>query len=280
MKIIDVVNKIKKYHKGININGVVIDENTTRDKILYGDANVECTGIVTSCWASMDVIKKAHELGANLIITHEALFWNRGDKIDWLIEETNKTFLKKQKLLDETGIVVWRDHDYMHSGIPYGDGYIDGIYYGFTKVLGWEEYLTDKVRAKSWIIPETPIKDIVEHMKGKFNLKTIRIIGNPDAMISKIKVVGHIKEGGDRSIITDVENEGINLAITLELIDFTLSEYIRDAGMQGQDKAIVSLGHFNCEEPGMQYMIEWIPNAIESDIPCHYVKSGDMYSYM
>ena len=42
--------------------------------MLYGNVDQECTGIVTSCWASVDVIKYVIEKGANLIISHEALF--------------------------------------------------------------------------------------------------------------------------------------------------------------------------------------------------------------
>ena len=116
MKINDVILKVKAYHKGTDQNGVPIDEATTRDKILYGDPNKECSGIVTTCWASTEVIRKAAKLGANLIIVHEALFWNRGDKTDWLSD--NQVFLQKKQLLDETGIVLWRDDDYIHSGIP------------------------------------------------------------------------------------------------------------------------------------------------------------------
>ena len=36
----------------------------------------------------------------------------------------------KKKLLDETGIVVWRNHDYIHSGIWMENQWVDGIFYG------------------------------------------------------------------------------------------------------------------------------------------------------
>ena len=120
MKIYEVISKIKAYHKGLDRNGNPIDEKTTRDKILYGNPDQECTKIVTTCWATTDVIRKAQKIGANLIICHEALFWNHGDHTDWLSD--NSVFKKKKQLLDESGIVVWRDHDYIHSGIPMKDG--------------------------------------------------------------------------------------------------------------------------------------------------------------
>ena len=120
MKISEIIDVVKKNCKGYG----TIDETKTRDKVLYGDVDKQCTGIVTTIYASYDVIKKASELGANFIIAHEALFWNHGDHTDWL--KDNETFKLKKQLLDETGITVWRDHDYIHSGIMHQGRYVDG----------------------------------------------------------------------------------------------------------------------------------------------------------
>ena len=94
MKISTIIENMKKYHKGYG----TIDEEKTRDKVLYGNVDQECTGIVTSCWASVDVIKYVIEKGANLIISHEALFWNHGDHQEWLEESKNSVYLEKRKL--------------------------------------------------------------------------------------------------------------------------------------------------------------------------------------
>ena len=61
MLISEVIEQVKHYCKG-SWMGIKIDDEKTRDKILYGDPNQECTGIVTTIYASVDVIKKAHEL--------------------------------------------------------------------------------------------------------------------------------------------------------------------------------------------------------------------------
>lgn len=53
----------------------------------------------------------------------------------------------------------------------------------------------------------------------------------------------------------------------MELIDFTVSEYIRDSAMLGMPKAILAVGHFNTEEPGMEYMVHYIPEALSEAIP-------------
>lgn len=282
MLISEVIQNIKNYCKG-EWNGIKIEDETTRDKILYGNPDKQCSGIVTTIYASVDVIKKAHELNANLIICHEALFWNRGDKTDWLIQTNNETFKEKVDLLDEYGIVVWRFHDYIHSGIPHNDGYIDGIFYGLAKLTGWDNAIISKdVGGALYVeIEPTSAKDIAEHIKKSWNLTGVKCIGNMNATVTKILVCGHIQEGQDiKPLIERIDKENINLLLPLELIDFTLTEYIKDSGQLNKDKAIVAAGHFNLEEPGMKYMETWIDDALKIHIPTTFVQAGDMYEYL
>ena len=302
MTISDVIFRIKKYHYGYvsGPNGPVrIMDRTSRDQILYGNPDQECTGIVTTCWANIDVIRNAGALGANLIICHEALFWNHGDHTEWLKEEKNQTFQKKTELLDQYGIVVWRDHDYIHSGIPLPDGsYVDGIFYGLAKTLGWEnniDYSTarkidsaegwktlaleDKINPISYILPTTTVRELAELLIHKLHLNGVRVIGNPDMKLSRVSVPFHIF--GDANYAITLANQGeVDCFLTMEAVDYTLSEYVRDSSMTDHELAIINMGHFNVEEPGIRYMITYLPEAIGEPIPCHFVQSGDNYDYI
>ena len=282
MLISEVIQSVKDYCKG-SWMGMKIDDTKTRDKVLYGDTDKECTGIVTTIYASVNVIEKAHELGANLIIAHEALLWNRGDHREWLEESQNKTYLAKKKLMDDYGITVWRFHDYIHSGIPHKDGYIDGIFYGLAKETGWDDaIISEDISGAVYLECEaTTPRKVAKLIKEKWNLTGMKCIGNMDAKVTKILVCGHVMEGGDsNTLIKRIDQEDINLLLPLELIDFTLTEYIKDSGELGYDRAILAPGHFNLEEPGMKYMEKWIDDALKEHIPTTFVQAGDMYTFL
>lgn len=282
MLISEVIQNVKNYCKG-TYHGLPIDDNTTRDKILYGNPNQECKGIVTTIYASVDVIKKAHELNANFIIVHEALFYNHGDHQDWLKDSNNKTYLDKSKLLDEYNICVWRCHDYIHSGIKYKDGYIDGIFYGLAKELEWDDAIIGSGEGNYLYLEckESCAREIGQELINKMHLNGLKCIGNLDAKVTKIYVCGHIMENSKANpIIEKIDKEDINLILPLELIDFTLTEYIKDSAQLGYNRCILAPGHFNIEEPGMKYMEKWLPEAINEDIKITYVQAGDMYKFL
>ena len=282
MLISEVIQSVKDYCKG-SWMGIKIEDTKTRDKVLYGETDKECTGIVTTIYASPDVIRKAHELGANLIIAHEALLWNHGDHREWLEESQNKTYLAKKKLMDDCGITVWRFHDYIHSGIPYKNGYIDGIFYGLAQETGWDDAIINEDISGAVYLecPETTPREVAKLIRKKWNLSGLKCIGNMDARVTKILVCGHVNEGGDsNALIRRVDKEDINLLLPLELIDFTLTEYVKDSAQLGFNRAIIAPGHFNLEEPGMKYMEKWMDEALPEKIQTTYVQAGDMYTFL
>ena len=49
------------------------------DTLKAGSWDQEVTGIATSFMTTLSVLKRAHEMGANLILTHEPTFYNHLD---------------------------------------------------------------------------------------------------------------------------------------------------------------------------------------------------------
>lgn len=276
MLISEVIDSVKAYC-GHDWGGPIYDD-TTRDQVLWGPTDVACTGIVTTCFASADVIRKAHAAGANLIICHEALFWNHGDHTCWL--ENNKTFAAKRALLDECGITVWRLHDHIHSGIPEGGRLVDGIFIGLADKLGWRDYVRgDTARPMEFEIPETSAIELARFLVGRLGLRGTRIVGDPDARVRRVLVPMHLIGQFDNAVTAQMD-AGFDCLVTMEATDFTTSEYVRDSAQLGRAKAMICIGHFNVEEPGMEYMLRWLPEAIGADVPASFVASGDPWTYV
>lgn len=157
--------------------------------------------------------------------------------------------------------------------------YTDGIFYGVADKLGWTQYITKDIHHPlHFTIPKTTVKELADFLIQKLQLNGVKIIGNKNSTVEKIRIPFHIL-GDARDSIQEADQENINCYLTMEVVDFTLAEYIRDSSMLGMDKAIIGMGHFNLEEPGMEYMITYLPTAVKADIPCAYIQSGDMYDY-
>ena len=54
---------------------------------------------------------------------------------------------------------------------------------------------------------------------------------------------------------------------------------VRDAAQLGRNKAIIQVGHFNWEEPGMKYLAEKIQRQ-NPELAVHFVPSGDAYQFV
>jgi putative NIF3 family GTP cyclohydrolase 1 type 2 len=265
IKIREVIDRILAYHPAISA------DKPTCDGFKSGNPEDECTGIVTSIQASVDVIRKTQERGANLIIVHEPTFYTHMDQTQWL--EDNEVYQKKLALLKRYGIAVWRDHDHIHAHHP------DGIMTGIAAQLGWTDYAVNHSGFHyTFILPETTARDVAKLMKARFGLNAVRAIGNLDAKITKVCFVGHIISD-EQAVTKRINDENIEVAVALEAFDWTTSSYIHDAGQLGLHKALLLCGHMNTEEAGMQWAIHWIHDLVP-EVPVTFIRCADLYQYV
>ena len=85
----------------------------TCDTIKAGDAEKEIKRVGVTMFATVDVVRRAKEMGVDMLIVHEPTYY---DHMDTDIPKTAVTVAKKQ-LIEESGIVIWRYHDNMHYRI-------------------------------------------------------------------------------------------------------------------------------------------------------------------
>jgi putative NIF3 family GTP cyclohydrolase 1 type 2 len=218
----------------------------TVDTIKSGSADQKVSGIVTTMFATVDVIKQAVQLKANFIIAHEPTFYNHTDDINWI--PNNAIVKQKQELLSKNNIVIWRFHDYWHAHRP------DGIGYGVLKKAGWLQYF--KPGEIILAMPPTSLKELTQHLKSSLGIDHVRVIGDLSQSCERIALLPGAA-GGQRQI-SIVEKEKPDVLIVGEVHEWETAEYIRDTRLMGSKTSLIVLGHSVSEEPGMEYLVEWL----------------------
>lgn len=269
----EIIGLIKRWHEPFE------EKEDCRDLVLAGDPDQQCTGICVTVCATMEVLKQAKENGLNLIITHESIFF--GGRLQEEDIRENDIYQKKLQFIRENSLVVWRDHDRMHGNGLYGNmrKTPDYIFYGICKELEWESYvLGDPLKPEWYKIPTMKTEELAGFFLRKFHLNGLRIVGNRNADISTVWFCGHVM-GSSRDGIKIREALRADAVIPFEICDYTLTQYVVDAAWAGRAKVIMEMGHFNCEELGMKYMVKWLPEAVGCRIPILFIPSGDPFSY-
>lgn len=285
MKIREITDKILEYHPKFDASYDGCDGYKS------GNPEVECTGIVSALVPTVEVIRKTAELGCNLLYVHEPSYYSTPDYPDWRAGFKNEVYEEKRALLEQYGIVIWRDHDHTHAHKP------DGIFTGVIKYLGWEKYRSNsdaEGMTMYFEFPDMTVGKMNTLLKEKLSLNGIRYIGNSEDKLKKVAIVGHLlpnifehqpTTGNEfvpetaTEIIRIMEEEDVDAIIPGEVIDWTVMSYIRDAVQLGKAKAAFNVGHFNWEELGMRYAADWIPEVIEHAVPVYYVPSEDIYKF-
>ena len=240
---------------------------TTVDTLKSGSADLKVTGIVTTMFATADIIEQAAKLKANFIIAHEPTFYNHTDDTNWT--GNNEVVKKKQSLLEQHGITVWRCHDYWHTYRP------DGILNGVLKKAGWLQH-SSKVEPV-FLIPASPLKEIADHLKKTLQIQHIKVIGDLNQKCQRIAFMPGAA-GGQRQISL-TEKEKPDVLIIGETHEWETVEYIRDARRMGSSTALIILGHAVSEEPGMEWMAEWLQPKVP-ELKVTHIASKDPFTWM
>lgn len=237
----------------------------TVDTLKAGSRDTKVTGIVTTMFATIDVIRKAISLGANFIIAHEPTFYNHQDETKWL--EEDDVYRYKAGLLKEHNIAVWRNHDYVHSLVA------DGVRAGVVEQLGWQR-LGSPVQSIYNLTPAPILSTLIADCKQKLNIKMLRFIGDPKQECQKVLLMPGAS-GGRRQIEAIIKNKP-DVLVCGEISEWETAEYVRDARAKGDKIALVILGHIASEEPGSEFMAKWIREKVPGVKATHIPASNSL----
>jgi len=241
--------------------------STTVDTLKAGSRDIKVTGIVTTMFATLEVIQKAIASGANFIIAHEPTFYNHLDETKWL--EDDEVYKYKADLLKKHQIAVWRNHDYIHQHRP------DGVVSTVVSKLGWTNYYSSENSTAT--IPAFSLKALIQHAKKSLGIVLVRYIGDPEQSCKKILLIPGA--AGGRTQIRAIGKVQPDVLVCGEIQEWETAEYVRDARTKGQNISLVILGHIASEEPGSEYMADWLRKKMP-DIKVSHVPAGNSLSFL
>ncbi|MEO5682316.1 MAG: Nif3-like dinuclear metal center hexameric protein [Chitinophagaceae bacterium] len=264
---------LKKTYSVGDIMDMVLKEipgapfSKTVDTLKSGNRDMEVTGIITTMFATVDIIQQAIKARANFIIAHEPTFYNHTDDIAWV--SPNHIVQMKEDLLQKNKITVWRLHDYLHSFVP------DGVQYGVVQKAGWVPYYKQGSRVIS--LPPISLGDLAKHLKQKLDIQQVRVIGNLSQKCERIALLPGAS--GGQSHIAVVEKERPDVLIVGEVHEWETAEYIRDSLQLGEKTSLIVLGHSVSEEPGLQWLQEWLQPRVQG-LQVRHIVSGNPFAWV
>lgn len=240
----------------------------TVDTLKAGNRDIKITGIVTTMFATVEVIQKAVGAGANFIIAHEPTFYNHTDETNWL--QDDDVYRYKADLLQKHNIAVWRNHDYIHSLAA------DGVMAGMLAQLEWEKYYNRAV-SELVLLPPANLKALIKQLKEKLDIVTLRYIGDPAQICSKILLMPGA--AGGKSQIEAIRKQKPDVLVCGEIQEWETAEYVRDARAEGAQLSLIVLGHIASEEGGSEFMANWLKEKVPG-ITVTHIAAGASLSFL
>jgi putative NIF3 family GTP cyclohydrolase 1 type 2 len=158
--------------------GVPFNDRSYRDTFKIGNPDSTVTGIATTMMATFAMLKRAHAAGLNLVISHEVTFWNDRDDVKDLAG--NPLYKLKTEFALRNGMIIWRDHDHLHSMKP------DFTVVGSLRSVGIKGGESAPMTPRIMTIPEQTLGEFAGQVKRLTGARAFRCVGDPKARVSKI----------------------------------------------------------------------------------------------
>ena len=242
------------------------DFSNTCDTLKAGDPDRELCRVAVAMLPTVEVIKAAHEWGADFLLVHEPMYFNHRDE-----HSDDPVEVQKRTLINETGMTVWRYHDHPHATRP---DIIDEGALRSLNLAGEREILPDgriRFHTDEPITPEA----LAALMEEKWALRHIRICGAKDTPCRHISLA--LGAGGADATFAEFKCPECEILVAGELREWSIGEYARDAAALGYNKAVLILGHEGSEKAGMIYTAE-IVKEMHPELEVRYFESGETYA--
>jgi putative NIF3 family GTP cyclohydrolase 1 type 2 len=252
-----------------HLNSLVdIEKEKTVDRVIYGDPDAEVKGIAVSWMPYEETIRRAADLGANVLVTHEPTFYVHYDLDDDFGElpEFGRAHLdKKKKLIEDVGVTIIRCHDVWDAIPEIGIPFAWGRFLGFEKIVNKERFYN------IYQVPEITAGEFAKDVAAKTKLlgqPVVGFYGDPEKKITKVGV-----GTGCGSSPFKLYELGAELSIS---VDDIVRAWIAGGWAMDTGRPLVVVNHCVSEEPGMVTLAEHLQGRFK-DIKVSHIRQGCSY---
>ncbi len=256
MKAIDIKNHMQTI-------GTWVNWDKTCDRFITGDPETEVRGIAVAWQARTSALKQAVEMGCNLFITHEPVFYNHMDDDERLFAQPHCK--EKGLYIEQNRLVIFRCHD-VWDQMP-----VVGIVDRWGAQLGLSEKLNSDRFHSVYQSPVATLGELAKHVAEhtrEIGQNAVQMVGEPDAPVNRVAIgCGAITRyetmtslGADAIIGTD---DGMNY--------WADGAWCLDRGIP-----LVIVNHCTAEEPGMKSLAQYVSEQFPG-VPTHFIPQGCMY---
>ena len=232
------------------------------DTFKAGGPDTPVKGIVTTMMSTFDVLKRSVAAGKNMIITHEPTFWTGNDDVSAFT--TDPLYVKKLAFIKDNNLAIWRFHDNLHARRP------DMSHLGLVQALGWEKYAS-KDNPQFYDLPPVTLKDLAKDVEKRLNLKAIRVIGDPQAKVSRAGILQ-----GAPPFHASRTMQQVDVVVAGEQREWEGVPYAWDLQSAGERKGMIIIGHWVSEEDGMKLCADWLKTFI-TEVPIEFIRAGEPF---
>lgn len=217
-----------------------------RDGLKWGSPEAEIRAVATTWMATLDVIRRAAELGCNVIVTHEPTFyWDDvgSENTEWEIAAEHRTPTDaKHALLASSGIeAVLRVHDAWDFYPEYG------ITDSLARALNFRNKVSETGQVPMWQLRRVALGEVARHAKTRLRLRQVRVVGDMAREVERLALA--VGAFGGLEVILRAMEQGADLLIGGECSEWQVVRFCEDAGF-----GLILIGHAESETPGMVAM--------------------------
>ncbi len=237
--------KIKEIIDFLEKKGEWVDRLYTRDRVLYGDDNLDVNQVIT-CWvATIDVIKEAKKRNCHFIISHENPFYLASTSLHSTLIKAQE---EKMSLLKDNRITIYRCHDLWDLYPEYGVR----DRWARTLQLSFEEAIPHSFFRVAYDVDMT-VEELAHHVNTC--IQDLGQIG--------IQVIGDLKKKVNRLAIgtgacTDVFSMNEHHVDACLVSDDGINNWVGVQWAMDHHIPLIVVNHMTCEAPGMKGLQEYL----------------------